>query len=142
MDTTRIPNNNHCVDSIGVIEIRFASDNPAYHEEPIDLFTLQKNAKQANLGFDEKFCQKDRTTTIQKYFFCVVCDCRVEGFVCLYQHVKGKKHSEKLLQRKRLAYALPQGQSHKLQTKSMNMSTRPLRLIGKYNLINAKFNCL
>ena len=52
------------VDHLGIIEIRATSDDPEYYEDPIDMFNWQQTARQPDLGFHEKFCQKNKSTTI------------------------------------------------------------------------------
>jgi len=116
------------VDNLGIIEIRVSSDDPTFDEEPKDMFEWQQAARQPDLGFHEKFCQKDKTTTIQKYFHCLVCDCPLKSVVSLENHVNGEKHVRKSLQKKRQEYGMPKDPPHQPQTKSKKKEAhRPRR---------------
>ena len=125
------------VDNLGIIEIRATSDDPEYDEDPIDMFNWQQTARQPDLGFHEKFCQKNKATTIQKYFHCIVCDCPLKTVVSLDHHVEGEKHVRKSLQKKRQEYGMPKDPPHQPQTKSKKKGNqRPRRELIKIPLMD------
>ena len=108
------------VDSLGIIEIRVSSDDPYYYEDPMDMFEWQQQkAHLPDLGFHEKFCLKDKSTTLQKHFHCMVCDCPLKSVVSLDNHVKGEKHVRKSMQKKRQEYGMPKDPPHQPQAKTI-----------------------
>ena len=124
------------VDNLGIVEIRVQSDDPQYFEAPVDMFIWQQKASQPDLGFHEKFCQKDRTTTLQYYFFCLVCDCPLKSVVSLDNHVTGATHVRKKHQKKRQEYGMPKDPPHQPQTKSKKKEKqRPRRELIKIPLM-------
>ena len=56
---------------------RWRSDDPEIFVEPVDLFEEQER------GLPELFGKKDRTTTLQPYFTCLLCQCDLMSVVTL-----------------------------------------------------------
>merc|ERR1711944_124087 len=85
----------HYVDRAKIIEIRTLVDSgfEQYSEKPMDLFNYQNLCSQRNLclGLDTLFHQKDEKTTVQKYFFCLICYSKIRDVVSLECHIDGKK---------------------------------------------------
>ena len=80
------------VETPGVVEINWRSDEPEYYVAPVDLFDVQ------HMGLSEKYGKKDKETTEQGFFTCLVCDCDVKSVVTLRAHCKGAEHIRKALQ--------------------------------------------
>ena len=78
----------------GIVEIRWVSDDPEFYREPIDLFDEQKN------GLPDFYGKKDKQTTEQSWFTCIVCECDLKSVVTLRAHCKGTQHIRKALQKK------------------------------------------
>lgn len=124
------------VENLGILEIRVSSDDPEFYEPPIDMFDWQNKAIHPDLGFHEKFCQKDKATTLQKYFHCLVCDCPLKSVVSMENHVKGEKHVRKSLQKKRQEYGMPKDPPHQPQTKTKKKEAqRPRRELVRIPLM-------
>ena len=79
----------------GIVEIRWVSDDPDFYVDPIDLFDEQKN------GLPDYYGKKNKQTTEQAYFTCLVCNCDLMGVVTLRSHCKGKQHVRLTLQKKK-----------------------------------------
>ena len=81
----------------GIVEIRFVSDDPEYYRTPIDLFYEQMN------GLPDHYGKKDKQTTVQTMFTCLICECDITGVVPLRAHFKGTQHTRKA-SRKEMIY--------------------------------------
>ena len=69
----------------------------------------------------ENFCHKDRETTEQAVFFCLVCNCDLKSLKPLRDHVTGNKHIRKACDFKRQIMGIP-NQVKFPQLKIMNLS--------------------
>ena len=87
------------VDTPGVIDITWVSDDPDYYQAPIDLFDHQNLGE----GLSDEYGRKNLQTTEQAWFTCNLCECDLKSVVTLRAHCKGTKHLRKALQ-KRLEY--------------------------------------
>ena len=80
----------------GIVVIRVSSDDPDFIEpEPVDLFDEQKN------GLPDYYGKKDKHSTEQTWFTCIVCDCDLKSVVTLRMHCKGSQHVRKTLQKEK-----------------------------------------
>ena len=84
------------VDFYGIMEIRTTSEDVDFEDNPVDMMDLQPITQAM-----QNFCQKNRSTTEQKFFFCLVCECPLTNPKPLRDHVKGKKHIRKAYEKKR-----------------------------------------
>ncbi len=66
----------------GIVQVQWRSDDPEFSREPKDLRTLQTE------GIDANFGKKDRYSTVQGIFYCIVCDCEIKSVVTLRDHCK------------------------------------------------------
>ena len=82
------PDNGVYVEMEGIMEVRYVSDDPDYFEEPEDFYDFQKRVP----DIPENYCHKNRETTEQAFFFCLVCNCDLKSLRPLRDHVKGNKH--------------------------------------------------
>jgi len=128
------------VDCLGILEIRTDVDYgyEEYSEEPLDMLDYQEKQKRRkrSLGFDEYFCKKDYETTVQKHFFCLVCDCAIKHVDTLHAHVNGNKHVRKALLKKRQELGLPQEPPQKPPNKTKKKDPpRPRKELMKIPLV-------
>ena len=77
----------------GLVEIRYSSDDPDYYRESMDLFYEQRN------GLPDYYGKKDKQTTVQAFFFCLVCESELKSVVTLRAHCRGQKHKRSALQK-------------------------------------------
>ena len=68
----------------------------------------------------ENFCHKDRETTEQAVFFCLVCNCDLKSLKPLRDHVTGNKHIRKACDFKRKIMGIP-NQVKLAQPKTLNL---------------------
>ena len=59
------------VNTRGVIQIRTASKDVDLEDRPLDMMDFQDRT----LAIPKDYCRKNRQTTEQKLFFCLVCNC-------------------------------------------------------------------
>lgn len=97
------PSNGIYVEMEGVMEVRYTSEDIDYEQDPEDFFEFQQRVKQ----IPEDFCHKDKQTTSQACFFCLVCDCDLKSLKSLKDHVTGNKHIRKACEKKRQLYGAP-----------------------------------
>jgi len=71
----------------GVIEVRWKSDDPEFYHPPTDLFH----------GLPDICEKKDKQTTEQSYFTCLLCDCDLKSLKTLSDHCEGTQHRRKAL---------------------------------------------
>jgi len=86
-----------------VMEIRTDSEDPDFEDNPEDMFDFQKRVTH----IPDNFCHKDKYTTNQSYFFCIVCNCDLKNLKPLRDHVTGNKHIRKACEFKRTVLGLP-----------------------------------
>ena len=100
------PDNGVCVEMEGIMEVRYTSDDPEYHHHHLvateDMFHFQYRVQYIPDGF----CLKNKRTTEQAVFFCVICNCELQSFVSLRDHVTGSKHIQKAFEKKRQVFGL------------------------------------
>ena len=90
------------VDIYGIMEIRTTSEDVDFKDNPIDMMDFQPITQAM-----PNICHKNRSTTEQKVFFCLVCDCALTNLKPLRDHVKGNKHIRKAYEKKREFMGLP-----------------------------------
>ena len=94
----------------GVVELRWRSDDPEFSVPATDLFEEQARgipewSRSIMIHFADKctdmlclmfmccrYGQKDRGTTEQAIFACLICDCDLQSVKALRAHIKGGKH--------------------------------------------------
>jgi len=91
------------VDIRGIMEIRTASEDVDFEDQVEDMMDFQART----LAIPDDFCHKNRQTTEQKFFFCLVCNCDLKNLKPLRDHVKGNKHIRKACEKKREMMGLP-----------------------------------
>ena len=84
------------------MEIRTTSEDVDFEGNAVDMMDLQPITQDM-----PNICLKNRSTTEQKFFFCLVCDCALTNLKPLREHVKGKKHIQKAYEKKREFMGLP-----------------------------------
>jgi len=82
------------VDIPGIIEVRWKSDDPDTFVNPRDLFDEQAKGLP---DFDGK---KNKGTTEQAFFTCILCQCDVMSIKTLRDHCNGRQHFKKALEKK------------------------------------------
>ena len=91
-DLSRIPNvkpdRGIFVEADGIMEIRTTSEDVYFKDQPVDMKDFQARIT----SIPDDFCTKNRSTTEQRFFFCIVCDCDLKGPRPLMDHVKGNTH--------------------------------------------------
>ena len=91
-DLSRIPNVNPdrgiFVEAYGIMEIRTTSEDVYFKDQPVDMKDFQARIT----SIPDDFCIKNRSTTEQKFFFCIVCNCDLKNLKPLRDHVTGNKH--------------------------------------------------
>lgn len=102
-DSTVDPDKGIYVEMEGIMEIRWMSEDLDFDREPEDFFYFQRRVKE----IPEDFCHKDKITTEQALFFCLVCNCDLKSLRPLRDHVKGNKHIRKACEKKRQIMGLP-----------------------------------
>ena len=73
------------VEMEGIMEVRYLCDDVDVFEPPEDMWYFQKRVKE----IPEDFCLKNRYTTKQRIFFCIVCNCELKSLRPLKDHVTG-----------------------------------------------------
>eukprot|EP00092_Neocalanus_flemingeri_P023691 GFUD01025694.1.p1 GENE.GFUD01025694.1~~GFUD01025694.1.p1 ORF type:complete len:335 (-),score=101.54 GFUD01025694.1:136-1068(-) len=92
------------VEMEGIMEVRYSSEDVDYEERPEDFMHFQSRVREIS----EDFCHKDKETTMQAYFYCLVCNCDLKSLRPLRDHVRGNKHIRKACEKKRQILGLPQ----------------------------------
>eukprot|EP00092_Neocalanus_flemingeri_P020470 GFUD01022175.1.p1 GENE.GFUD01022175.1~~GFUD01022175.1.p1 ORF type:complete len:818 (+),score=242.63 GFUD01022175.1:73-2454(+) len=92
------------VEMEGIMEVRYASEDVDFEEEREDFMHFQARVREIS----EDFCHKDKETTMQAYFYCLVCNCDLKSLRPLRDHVRGNKHIRKACEKKRQILGLPQ----------------------------------
>lgn len=109
-----------------IMEVRYESEDIDFQMDPEDMFEFQKY----NEYIPDDFCKKNKSTTQQAYFFCLVCNCELKNLRPLRDHVKGEKHIRKATEYKRNLLGLqkdPQNAPRKKEIKKQ----RPKIDVGK-----------
>ena len=76
------------VEMEGIMEVRYTSEDMDYDEPPEDMFHFQSRVEY----IPDDFCLKNKQTTEQALFFCLVCNCDLKNLKPLRDHVTGNKH--------------------------------------------------
>ena len=122
--TTVDPDRGIYVEMPGVMEIRYISDYTDYPpEDNEDMYCKSHMCTHRQemlicpflyLDFQarvpeipENFCRKDRNTSEQAMFYCIMCNCDLKNIRPLRDHVKGRDHIRKALEYKRSVLNLP-----------------------------------
>ena len=66
----------------GSVEIRWIADDPDYFKRPEDLFDRQ------TMGIPEDMGKKDKFTTVQAIFYCLLCECELKSIATLRAHTQ------------------------------------------------------
>ena len=91
------------VEMEGIMEVRYTSEDIDFHDEPEDFLSFQSRVK----DIPDDFCHKDKETTQQAFFYCLVCNCDLKSLRPLRDHVTGSKHIRKACEKKRQILGLP-----------------------------------
>ena len=83
------------VEMLGIMEVRYTEESDLQEVE--DFLYFQERM----IDIPDDFCLKNKWTTEQARFHCLVCDCDMMAVQPLIDHMKGKKHVRKALMRKR-----------------------------------------
>ena len=59
------------VEMEGIMEVRYTSEDSEFQNEAEDFFHFQQRVRE----IPDYFCHKDRETTQQAVFYCLVCNC-------------------------------------------------------------------
>ena len=86
--TTVDPDKGIYVEMHDIMEVRYSSEDPDYHMDPEDMLDFQSRIT----SIPDNFCHKDKSTTEQAFFFCLVCNCDLKNLRPLRDHVLGNKH--------------------------------------------------
>ena len=97
------PGKGKFVEMEGVMEVRYVSDDIDYFRPPEDMFLFQDRVPH----IPDDFCQKNKRTTEQAIFFCLVCNCELKNLRPLKEHINGTKHIRKAFENKRQVLGLP-----------------------------------
>jgi len=92
------------VEMEGIMEVRYTSEDIDFQDEPEDFLYFQARVK----DIPDDFCHKDKETTQQAFFYCLVCNCDLKSLRPLRDHVTGNKHIRKACEKKRQILGLPQ----------------------------------
>eukprot|EP00092_Neocalanus_flemingeri_P091365 GFUD01115827.1.p1 GENE.GFUD01115827.1~~GFUD01115827.1.p1 ORF type:complete len:274 (+),score=81.53 GFUD01115827.1:58-879(+) len=113
------PNAGTYVEMEGVMEVRYSSEKVDWQKAPEDFIHFQARMTE----IPENFCQKDKRTTVQAYFHCLVCDCHLKSLRPLCDHVRGNKHVRKVFMKKRQILGLPLEQQNAPKVKKLKKET-------------------
>ena len=111
------PSKGTYVEMEGVMEVRYLSEDIDYHKPSEDMWHFQKRVRE----IPDDFCHKNKQTTQQNIFFCIVCNCDLKNLRPLIDHVTGNKHIRKACDYKRQVLGLPkepQNAPRKKETKT------------------------
>jgi len=125
-ETVVNPDNGIYVEMEQIMEVRFTSDDPDFHRPPEDFKVFQERVRE----IPENFCHKDRETTEQAVFFCLVCNCDLKSLKPLRDHVTGNKHIRKACDFKRQIMGIPNQPQNAPKVKNIKKS-RPRVDIGQ-----------
>jgi len=128
VDTKVDPDQGVYVEIEGIMEVRTSSENCDVEDFHEDMFDFQKRVRE----IPDSFCRKDKDTTEQRFFFCLVCDCDLKNLRPLRDHVTGHKHIRKVVERKLevLALGLPKEPQNAPRKKELKKE-RPRDDLGK-----------
>ena len=91
------------VEMEGIMEVRYSSEDVDYEDMPEDFMSFQARVRE----IPDDFCHKNKETTEQAYFYCLVCNCDLKSLRPLRDHVTGNKHIRKACEKKRQILGLP-----------------------------------
>jgi len=97
------PDNGVYVEMEGIMEVRYSSEDVDYENIPEDFLAFQARVRE----IPHDFCQKNKETTAQAEFYCLVCNCPMKSLRPLRDHVTGTKHIKKACVKKRQMLGLP-----------------------------------
>lgn len=92
------------VEMEGIMEVRYSSEDIDFEDRPEDFKHFQARVRE----IPDDFCHKNKETTMQAYFYCLVCNCDLKSLRPLRDHVTGNKHIRKACEKKRQILGLPQ----------------------------------
>ena len=87
------------VDMPGVIEVRTLYDDSSYEDSggkdnvPFDMYDFQEEYEY----LPESFCAKDKSSGVQKIFWCLVCECDMKSLASIDSHIGGSKHQRRVV---------------------------------------------
>jgi len=84
------------VEMLGIMEVRYTSEESDLQEVEDFLYFQERMVE-----IPDDFCLKNKWTTEQARFHCLVCECDMMALLPLKDHVKGKKHVRKAFMKKR-----------------------------------------
>jgi len=124
-DSVVDPDSGVYVEMEGIMEVRYTSEDVDFKERPEDFMEFQTRVRE----IPEYFCQKDKETTIQAYFYCLVCDCELKSLRPLRDHVRGNKHIRKACEMKKRILGLYNDPQNAPRMKTLKKE-RPLVDVG------------
>eukprot|EP00092_Neocalanus_flemingeri_P023690 GFUD01025693.1.p1 GENE.GFUD01025693.1~~GFUD01025693.1.p1 ORF type:complete len:333 (+),score=92.74 GFUD01025693.1:68-1000(+) len=92
------------VEMEGIMQVRYSCEELGFEDWPEDFMNFQARLKKIS----EVFCLKDKETTMQAYFYCMVCNGELKSLRSLKEHASGNKHIKKACEKKRQILDLPQ----------------------------------
>ena len=110
----------------GIMEVREVSEDYDHESTTEDVYDFQKRVTH----IPEDFFLKSKQTTVQKFIYCVVCNCDLKNIKPLIDHVSGKKHIKKALKKKRDVLGLELDPPN-APRKTNEKRERPLVDVGK-----------
>ncbi len=72
-----------------VVQVQWKSDDPEFAKPSQDLLSIQTTD-----GLPGNFGRKDKFTTVQGIFYCMVCECEIKSIVTLRDHCKVGSHQQ------------------------------------------------
>merc|ERR1740128_1103410 len=108
------------------MEVRYSSEDIDYEDEPEDFLSFQGRVRE----IPDDFCHKNKETTEQAFFFCLVCNCDLKSLKPLRDHVTGNKHIRKACDFKRKIMGIPNQPQNAPKVKNIKKS-RPRVDIGQ-----------
>ena len=119
------PDDGVYVDMEGIMQVKTVSQDVDIKEEPLDMLVFQEKTK----IIPDNYCQKNRSTTKQKSFFCLVCNCDLKDPKSLRDHVNGYNHVRKAYAKKRETWGQPKDPQN-APRKMVNKKERPVIDVG------------
>ena len=108
------------------MEVRYSSEDIDYEDEPEDFLSFQSRVRE----IPDDFCHKNKETTEQAFFYCLVCNCDLKSLRPLRDHVTGNKHIRKACEKKRQILGLQQDPQNAPRVKKLKKE-RPRVDVGK-----------
>ena len=114
------------VEMEGIMEVRDISEDYDHISTTEAVYNFQKRVS----NIPEDFFLKSKQTTVQKFIYCLVCNCDLKNIKPLIDHVSGKKHIKKALKKKRDVLGLELDPPN-APRKTSEKRERPLVDVGK-----------